>query len=297
MVLSARRITRNDDGAPMILISIEDDTQRRQDRHSLQRENADLEGLIGERTQELAAANRELLDSNRELAAVNRELEAFCYSVSHDLRTPLRALDGFSLELLQSYSDQLDDKGQHYLRRIRSGVQRMGQLIDDLLTLSRVTRIEMNRKPVDLSALAAAVVAELRQLEPARVVTFLVQPGLSSNCDPTLARIVLENLLGNAWKFTCKKPAAKIEFLRMESDAQEAFVVRDDGAGFDPAFKGKLFGAFQRLHSDREFPGTGIGLATVQRIVRRHGGEAWAEGTVGQGAAFYFTYPNRGQGT
>jgi len=194
--------------------------------------------------------------------------------------------------LLLSHSSRLDDKGQHYLKRIRSGIQRMGQLIDDLLTLSRVTRDEMNREQVNLSDLAEMAAAELRQLEPQRKVTFVAQPGLFAHCDPRLTRVVLENLLANAWKFTSKKPEATIEFRQAQVHGRPAFVVRDDGAGFDPNFSDKLFGAFQRLHSDREFPGTGIGLATVQRIVRRHGGETWAEGAVGKGARLYFTFPN-----
>lgn len=294
MILGARRVTRDDNGAPMVLLSIEDRTKWQQAHHALQEQNAGLEAMVAERTRELETANRELLAANRELAAVNRELEAFCYSVSHDLRAPLRAIDGFSLELLQSYAGQFDEKGQHYLRRVRAGVQRMGQLIDDLLTLSRVSRDEIIRARVNLSMLAESVVAELRQLEPQRDVNFLVEPDLSANCDPRLARVLLENLLGNAWKFTSKKTTARIEFLSTESTGCKAFVVRDDGAGFDPAYKGRLFGAFQRLHSDREFPGTGIGLATVQRIVRRHGGETWAEGAVDRGAALYFTLPDSG---
>ncbi len=277
----------------MVLLAIEDDTERRRARQALQQLNADLEIIVAERTAELETANRELRHSVRELAAVNHELEAFCYSVSHDLRTPLRAVDGFSLELLQSHSNQLNEQGQHYLQRIRSGTQRMGQLIDDLLTLSRVTCAELKRENVDLSALAETVAAELRQLEPMRNVIFQCQPALIANCDARLARIVLENLLGNAWKFTAKKSRALIEFGASEINGGRAFVVRDNGAGFDPAFKSKLFGAFQRLHSEREFPGTGIGLATVQRIVRRHGGEPWAEGAVGQGAALYFTLPEK----
>ncbi|MDB5308581.1 MAG: sensor histidine kinase [Gemmataceae bacterium] len=240
---------------------------------------------------------RRVLERTRQLEAANRELEAFCYSVSHDLRSPLRALDGFSQELLQNYSDRLDDQGRHYLRRVRAGTQRMGQLIDDLLRLSRVTRAEMRRDRVNLTALAEAVVAELREREPARTVNFTARSGLTAECDPQLIRVVLENLLGNAWKFTAKNPAAVIAFDQTEDADRPAFVVRDNGAGFDMAFAEKLFGVFQRLHSDRDFPGTGIGLATVQRIVRRHGGEVRAEGAVGRGAAFYFTIPGSGEAT
>jgi signal transduction histidine kinase len=284
MVLNAHRVARDDDGMPMVLLSIEDDTERRRVRDELRRLNTELEQRVADRSAELESANRKLL-------AANRELEAFSFSVSHDLRTPLRALDGFSRELLERYSDRLDESGQHYLRRIRAGTQRMGQLIDDLLKLSRVTRSDMRCEHVDLTALAEAVAAELREHEPERTVTFNVQPGLTAECDPPLIRVVLENLLGNAWKFTAKNAATVISFERTEVAGRPAFVIRDNGAGFDMAYAGKLFGAFQRLHSDREFTGTGIGLATVQRVVRRHGGEVWAEGAVGRGAAFSFTLP------
>jgi signal transduction histidine kinase len=284
MVLDGHRVVRDEDGTSMVLLSMEDDTERRRVRDELRRLNAELQQRDVHRTTELEVANRELL-------ATNRELEAFCFSVSHDLRTPLRALDGFSQELLQKYAEGLDEQGRHYLRRIRAGTQRMGQLIDDLLKLSRVTRSEMRHERVDLTALAEVVVAELREHEPGRNVTFSAQPGLTAEGDPPLIRVVLENLLGNAWKFTSKKPAARITFNYTELADRPAFVVRDDGAGFDMDFAGKLFKAFQRLHSDREFTGTGIGLATVQRVVRRHGGEIWAEGAVGRGAAFSFTLP------
>ncbi len=282
MVLHAHRVNRDGDGTPMVLLAIEDDTERRRVRNELRRLNVELERRAVDRTAELEVANRELL-------ATNRELEAFCYSVSHDLRTPLRAVDGFSQALLLTYADRIDAQGQHYLRRIRAGTQRMGQLIDDLLKLSRVTRSEMRRERVDLTALAETVVAELREHEPGRTVSFTAQPGMTAECDPPLIRVVLENLLGNAWKFTANNPATVISFNQNEIAGQPAFVVRDDGAGFDMAFAGKLFGAFQRLHSDREFKGTGIGLATVQRVVHRHGGTVWAEGSVGHGAAFSFT--------
>jgi PAS domain S-box-containing protein len=285
MVLNAHRVFRDEGNVPMVLLAIEDDTERRRVRNELRRLNAELEQRVIDRSAALELANREL-------KAANRELEAFSYSVSHDLRTPLRALDGFSRELLQKYGDRLDDQGRHYLRRIRAGTQRMGQLIDDLLKLSRVTRSEMRHERVDLTALAETVIAELREHEPGRTVTFAAQPGLTAVGDPPLIRVVLENLLGNAWKFTAKNPAPIIAFDQADDAGRPAFVVRDDGAGFDMAFAGKLFGAFQRLHSDREFNGTGIGLATVQRIIRRHGGEVWATGAVGSGAAFSFTLPS-----
>jgi signal transduction histidine kinase len=291
LILNAHRADSSENDEPMILVEIEDETERRKAHGDLQQLNDDLERRVAERTAELETANRDLLNANLNLVAANRELEAFCYSVSHDLRAPLRAIDGFSQELLESYADGLDEQGRHYLRRVRAATQRMGQLIDDLLLLSRLTRSEMNRARVDLTALAGAVIAELRQAHPDRKVTFRAHSGLTAWADPRLIRIVLENLLGNAWKFTGRNAEAVIEFGCLEREDGPAFFVRDDGAGFVPEYAGKLFGAFQRLHSEREFPGTGIGLATVQRIVRRHGGEAWGEGCLGRGATFYFTIP------
>jgi light-regulated signal transduction histidine kinase (bacteriophytochrome) len=226
-----------------------------------------------------------------ELQAANRELESFSYSVSHDLRAPLRAIDGFSRILLEDYSNKLDADGKDSLTRIRVASQRMGQLIDDLLQLSRHTRSEMRRAPVDLSALARTVADELQKTEPARRVEFVIQPDLAAEADASLMRAVLENLLGNAWKFTGKQSAAKIEFGRTTREGVPAFFVRDNGAGFDMKYAGKLFGAFQRLHAVTEFPGTGVGLATVQRVIHRHGGRVWAESTPGHGATFYFTLP------
>lgn len=291
LMLDAQRVTHDEDGFPVILLSIEDVTVERQAIDDLERLNDELECRVADRTLALNQANRELLDANQELGAANRELEAFCFSVSHDLRAPLRALDGFSQELLQTYADKLDNQGQHYLRRIRAGTQRMGQLIDDLLQLSRVTRAEMRREVVDLTELAESVFAELREHQPDRTVLFTAQPGMIALCDPPLIRAVLENLLGNAWKFTANKQNAVIKFEAAERLGDRVFSVRDDGAGFDMAFAGKLFRAFQRLHSDREFPGTGVGLATVDRIIRRHGGKVWAEGAVGVGSTFFFTIP------
>jgi PAS domain S-box-containing protein len=278
MVLDARRVTNDADGTPMVLLAIEDVTDSRRAWDALYRLNRELDDRVGERTAQLEAANR--------------ELEAFAYSVSHDLRAPLRALDGFSDELLRSYPGRvLDDRGQHYLRRLRSGTQRMGRLIDDMLQLSRINRGEMSRETVDLSALAGEVAAELAGGEPGRRVAFAIEPGLSAVGDGALLRVALVNLLGNAWKFTSKKPTATITVGREEHEGVPAFFVRDDGAGFDMAHSSKLFGAFQRLHGEREFPGNGVGLATVQRVVHRHGGRVWAEGSPGQGAAFHFTLP------
>ena len=199
MVLHAHRVVREEDGRQMVLLAMEDDTERRRVRNELRRLNLELEQRVADRSAELEVANRELL-------AANRELEAFSFSVSHDLRTPLRALDAFSRELIQEYAERLDEQGKHYLRRIRAGSQRMGQLIDDLLKLSRVTRSEMRRECVDMTAIAEAVFAELHEREPGRTVTFTAAPGLNTEGDPPLIRVVLENLIGNAWKFTAKKP-------------------------------------------------------------------------------------------
>ena len=243
-----------------------------------------------QRVEEQIRRLNETLESRiTELGAVNRELEAFSYSVSHDLRAPLRGIDGFSQALLEEYADRLDETGQDYLRRVRAAAQRMAELIDDLLDLSRVTRREMRRERIDISVLARAVVEQLERSDPGRRVDVTVADGLVATGDPHLVRAVLENLLGNAWKFTSKQPGARIEFGVHQSGPSPVYVVRDNGVGFDMAYASKLFGAFQRLHGTTEFPGTGIGLATVQRIVHRHGGRVWAEAAPGRGAAFFFT--------
>ncbi len=229
--------------------------------------------------------------------AANRELEAFSYSVSHDLRAPLRAIDGFSLALLNNYQNLLDERGGDYLRRVRTATQRMAQLIDDLLKLSRLTRGGVNITQVDLSGMAQDVAAELQKSQPGRKVTFLIAEGLTAMCDGHLLKVVFDNLLGNAWKFTGHKEVATIEFAATQVDGATAYFVRDDGAGFDMAYSDKLFATFQRLHLEKEFPGTGIGLSLVQRIIRRHGGNVWAEGEVGRCATFYFTLnpPNKAE--
>jgi signal transduction histidine kinase len=248
------------------------------------------------RERELRDLNGRLERTVHEQMLLNRELEAFSYSVSHDLRAPLRSIDGFAQALREDWGDRLDETAQDHLSRVRNAAQRMGRLIDDLLKLSRLTRAQIQRTDVDLSALAREVAADLVDRSPARQVTWLIADGLRAWCDPALARIVLDNLLGNAWKFTSKTPEPRIEFDAVPDSSPRTFVVRDNGAGFDMRYVEKLFAPFQRLHGEREFPGTGIGLATVQRIVHKHGGEVKPMAEVGAGAAFYFTL-EAGQGS
>ncbi len=239
------------------------------------------------------AAIRDVTERKRvehELREANGELEAFAYSVAHDLRAPLRAIDGFSQALLEDYFDQLDAEGQHDLQRVRAGSQRMAQLIDDLLGLSRLSRRPLQRRAIDLSALAAEIVDELRAAEPERGVDVQIQNGMHVDGDLHLIATLLRNLLGNSFKFTSRnQTGARIELDATDRDGAAVYCVRDDGAGFDAAYGEKLFRPFQRLHREAEFPGTGIGLATVRRITTRHGGTVWAEGEIGKGAAFYFT--------
>jgi signal transduction histidine kinase len=235
-------------------------------------------------------ASLKLEEANRGLEAANRELETFSYSVSHDLRAPLRSIEGFSQVLIEDYSDKLDEEGVGYLGRVKSASRRMSELIDDLLQLSRVTRAPMERSEVDLSSLSRVIVAELEREYPDRKVETVIRQTPKTRGDERLLRVVLENLLGNAWKFTARnREGSKIEFGSISKDGATVFYVRDDGAGFEMAYSKKLFGAFQRLHTEDEFEGTGVGLATVARIIHRHGGEVWAEGEVGKGATFYFT--------
>jgi light-regulated signal transduction histidine kinase (bacteriophytochrome) len=225
-----------------------------------------------------------------ELVAANKNLEMFTYSVAHDLRSPLRALSGYGEALTEDYGDRLDETGHWFIERIQAATERMSALIDDMLLLAQVSRSELNLGPVDLSAEVAAIAAELQAREPGRRVRFAIDDGVWATADRSLIRAVLQNLVENAWKFTAKRDGATIEFATTAAeDAEVCCYVRDNGAGFDPAFVGKLFQPFQRLHSVTEFPGTGIGLASVRRIIERHGGRAWAEGAVGRGATFYFT--------
>ena len=239
--------------------------------------------------QQVQALTLQLEERTLQLQAATQELEAFSYSVSHDLRSPLRSIDGFSHILLEEYSDKLDADGCNFLERVRNASQHMGHLIDALLQLSRVTRSEMRVEPVDLSQLAAEIAETLRPAGGERPVKLDIVPGLKVKGDPRLLHVALQNLLGNAFKFTARTAQPEIEFGSWLQDGETVYFVRDNGAGFEMEYAHKLFGAFQRLHAATEFEGNGIGLATVQRIVRRHGGRIWAKGAPGQGATFYFT--------
>lgn len=259
---------RDDDGTPLFLLGISEDITDQKLR-----------------AEELRSA-KDVAESN------SRELEAFSYSVSHDLRAPLRSIDGFSQALLEDCFDQLGPDGQDSLKRIRANAQRMGELIDDLLALSKVTRAELRTEACDVTLVARETGETLRQQQPGREVVFEVEEGLRAVADPRLLRTVFENLLGNAWKFSSRKGQAKVSVARGPVENGKVTVcVRDNGAGFDQKYANKLFGAFQRLHAMKDFEGTGIGLATVQRIIHRHGGRVWAEGIVGEGASFYFSLP------
>lgn len=234
-------------------------------------------------------AETELIRRSRDLEVANGELEAFSYSVSHDLRAPLRSMGGFSQALMEDYGDQLEGEAQDYLQRIGASSRRMGRMIDDILALSRSTRQELTRERVNLSDYVEAIIGDLRNRDPDRRVTVEIEPNLAVWGDARLLRTVLDNLLGNAWKFTSKKDGARIEFGASSTGDERVYFLRDNGAGFDMAYIDKLFGIFQRLHSKTEFEGNGVGLATVARLVGRHGGRVWAEAEVNKGATFYFT--------
>lgn len=262
-------------GTRVVVGTIRDITARRRNEEAIQRLNEELEQRVHERT--------------TQLEAMNSELEAFSYSVSHDLRAPLRSIGGFSKILMEDYRSQLDERGNDYLRRIQAAGRRMGMLIDALLNLSHVTRSGITRVTVDLSSMATAIIEDLRTAQPQRAVKFTTQPGITVSADIGLVRVMLENLLGNAWKFTAQQSDAHIELFTTTENNRVVYGIRDNGVGFDMEYAGKLFTPFQRLHSTAQFEGTGIGLATVQRIINRHGGQIWATGAVDCGATFYFT--------
>lgn len=266
------------DGSTLIMEMGIDITERKKAEGEVRKLNEELEQRVAQRTAELEVANK--------------EIGAFSYSVSHDLRAPLRSIDGFSYALLEDYAGQLDETAQDYLNRIRQGAQKMGELIEAMLRLARLTRGEVNRRMINLTDMAGEIAAGLRETDPVRQVDFVIQDAVQGRGDPEMLRVILSHLFGNAWKFTAKHDKARIEFGMQESEKEKVYYVKDDGAGFSKAYSNKLFNAFQRLHRVDEFPGIGIGLATVQRIVHRHGGRIWAEGEVEKGATFYFTLGN-----
>jgi PAS domain S-box-containing protein len=269
-------VIRNDEGDSVSRVAfVQDLTTQKRAEQEIRQLNAELEKRVRERTGQLEAANK--------------ELEAFAYSVSHDLRAPLRGIDGWSLALAEDYAGQLDSRAHQYIDRVRSETQRMGLLIDDLLQLSRVTRTEMQSLPVDLSTVASTIAARLREADPNRQIEFVIERGLRGVGDARLLEIALTNLFSNAVKFTGPHPRARIEFGQADYNGRLCFYVRDDGVGFDMAYADRLFRAFQRLHKTSEFPGTGIGLAIVQRVIHRHGGRVWAESQIDRGAKFLFT--------
>ena len=255
-------------------------------KNELLRRQAKLLAESEQAALELAETRAELV---RDLEHKNRELESFSYAVSHDLRAPLRRIDSFSRAMLESQGDRLDEAGQRFLSRVREASQHMSQLIDDVLYLSRVTRADLREQEVNLTSIADLILTRLQESEPERQVDVKVRPGVLVTGDGQLLRIAMENLLENAWKFTAKELESRIEFGMMQASGEATYFVRDNGAGFDMTYADRLFGPFQRLHPQGEFPGNGIGLATVQRIIYRHGGRVWAEGLEGQGATFYFT--------
>ncbi|HET9122191.1 MAG TPA: ATP-binding protein, partial [Acidiferrobacteraceae bacterium] len=275
-VMSYWALHRDTSGAPSAILELNNDiTNLKRSQEQIRDLNATLEQRVQERT--------------AQLEQVNQELEAFSYSVSHDLRGPLRGIDGFSQALLEDYGDSLNDEARHYLARMRQAAERMGQLIDALLKLARVTRAEMHHEQIDLAQLFHMIASDLRNQNPEHQAQFVAPARLPVQGDGALLRIVMENLLGNAWKFSARQPCSQIELGATQQALETVYFVRDNGVGFNMASADKLFGAFQRLHRASEFEGTGIGLVTVARIIHRHGGRVWAKSTPGQGATFYFT--------
>jgi signal transduction histidine kinase len=288
-------IHRVEDVTEFILIKQQGSEQRRL-AENLRVRADEMELEVFQRAQELQEANRKLRASNAEMnearkaaEMAGRELEAFSYSVSHDLRAPLRSIDGFSLLLLEKHAASLDPNAKEYLHRVRASAQRMARLIDDLLELARVSHSELVREAVDLSKIARSIAVRLQESDPARQAVITVEQDLMAQGDSRFLRIVLNNLMDNAFKFSGKVSKTRIEVGRIRENGIAAFFVRDNGAGFDPRFADKLFGTFQRLHSPNDFEGTGIGLSTVRRIINRHGGKAWAKGEPTKGATFFFT--------
>ncbi|MFZ0694566.1 MAG: ATP-binding protein, partial [Alphaproteobacteria bacterium] len=256
----------------------------------------ELKGYTERVEAEIFLRAREVQEANRRLATANEELEAFSHSVSHDLRAPLHSIDGFSLALLEDCGDKLGEEARGYLRKVRDSAQYMGRLIDDLLALAHVTKAEIQHEPVDLSKLATEAIDRLKKADPNRNCEVVIAENLVEDGDARLLGIVIDNLLGNAWKFTSKRPISRIDFGHAVEAGKSFYFVRDNGAGFDMAYSDKLFEVCQRLHAPEEFEGTGIGLATVQRIIRRHGGRTWAVGEVDKGATFYFSLGKAGDG-
>lgn len=289
----------DEDGSSSVLAMITDVTRERQaeaamlvavqefERRLLEHGYYDADGL----TRDPAGYRDRLLALTGQIVAANKELEAFSYSVSHDLREPLRSIDGFSRILLERYGPLLDERGKDYLDRVRAAAQRMSRLIGDLLTLSRIARAEMASEPVDITSIARAICSDLAESSPDREVVVAIDDNLTALGDARLLNVVLTNLLGNAWKFTSRRPDARIDVNRQESATDDVFRISDNGAGFEMKYVEKLFRPFQRLHSDADFIGTGVGLATVQRIISRHRGRVWAESTVGEGARVFFSLP------
>ena len=290
----------DDEGsASAVLAMITDVTREREAEAAMRISVRELERRVGldptsQGMEEEAQGNRDrLLSLAAQIVAANKELEAFSYSVSHDLREPLRSIDGFSRILLERYGALLDDRGRDYLSRVRGAAQRMGQLIADMLTLARIARAELTLEPVNVTRIARSICEDLAGSDPARRVDVTIAGDLTAAGDSRLLTVVLSNLLGNAWKFTSKCPEPRISLTRCASETDDVFLVADNGAGFEMKYVEKLFRPFQRLHADAEFMGSGVGLATVQRIIARHGGKVWAEATVGKGARVFFSVPRR----